>query len=330
MTAVLERMRMGQDTVLVTIVGQTGSTPRGTGAQMLVDARGRLDGTVGGGAIESRSVAHALMLLQRRESGYLTFSLDGTAGQALNMVCGGGVGLLFSFIGAEDSLWAETAREAKRRLEESLPGFLVLDTRSGSAQVSDGEGLPCDPSAIGFAGGIEGNFFLLPLPVRQRVILCGGGHVAQALVPVLASVDFRVTVFENRQEFARASLFPGAEQVVLGDYENIAASIDLKDDDFFIIMTHGHVHDFTLQAQLLRRKYSYIGVMGSRRKIAAVNARLLEAGIPQAALDTVHTPIGLPIQAVTPEEIAISVAAECIAVRASLRNDLKSACPAGL
>ena len=70
--------------------------------------------------------------------------------------------------------------------------------------------------------------------------------------------------------------------------------------------------------------------MGSRRKIAAVNARLLEAGIPQAALDTVHTPIGLPIQAVTPEEIAISVAAECIAVRASLRNDLKSACPAGL
>lgn len=330
MTAILERMRMGQDTVLVTIVGQTGSTPRGTGAQMLVGIEGRLSGTVGGGAIEARSVVHAQMLLQRRESGYLTFSLDGTAGQALDMVCGGGAALLFSFIGAEDPLWAEAAREAKRRLEENLPGFLVLDTRSGGAQVSDGASLPCDPSAIGFAGSMEGSLFLLPLPVRQRVILCGGGHVAQALVPVLASVDFRVTVFENRKAFARASLFPRAEQVVLGDYENIAASIELKDDDFHIIMTHGHIHDFALQAQLLRRKYSYIGVMGSRRKIAAVNARLLEAGIPQAALDTVHTPIGLPIQAATPEEIAISVAAECIAVRASLRNPLKNTCPAGL
>lgn len=313
METLSRRMQAGEDSVLVTILEKMGSAPRGAGAQMLVGQSGLLCGTVGGGAIEACAIDLCAQVLRDRSSRTETFWLDGSAG--LNMVCGGGAKLLFSFAASADVQWESAAREASRRLRENEKGFLLLDTASGAARVAD-------------ADGVE-DCFALPLPVRQRVIVCGGGHVAQALVPVLAGVDFRVTVLENRAEFADLARFPAAERVVLGDYGDISGSLELREDDFFVIMTHGHVHDFALQEQLLRRECAYIGVMGSRRKIASVNARLLEAGIRPEALEKVHTPIGVAIGAVTPAEIAISVAAECIAVRAQIRGGEKT-CPASL
>ena len=319
MSNLLERIPR-EDSVLVTIIARTGSTPRGTGAQMLVGQEGRIAGTVGGGAIEAQAILQSQKLLEEKASRRAAFSLEGNSGSKLNMVCGGRVELLFSYIGKADTVWQSVAREALRCLSENQPGALVLG-ESAPPELVPGE------ADAPFGGKLVWDRFVLPLPLRQRVIVCGGGHVAQALVPVLAAVDFRVTVFENRPEFANPELFPGAEHVVLGDYEKISDYLSLKADDFFIIMTHGHQWDFTLQEQLLRRKTAYIGVMGSRRKIASVNARLLEAGISQDALAEVHTPIGLPIQAVTPPEIAVSVAAECIAIRAERRKNPSGSCP---
>ena len=93
-------------------------------------------------------------------------------------------------------------------------------------------------------------------------------------------------------------------------------------------MTNGHSHDFAVQEQVLRGPYAYIGVIGSRAKIAAVNARLREAGISEEKLRTVHTPVGTPIKAVTPAEIAVSITGEMIYERACRREDpAHHACP---
>ena len=95
----------------------------------------------------------------------------------------------------------------------------------------------------------------------------------------------------------------------------------IGDDDYVVIMTNGHRHDFVVEEQVLRGQYAYIGVIGSRTKTASVNALLRQAGISEEAIAAVHTPIGTAIKAVTPEEIAVSIAGEMICVRATRRED---------
>ena len=120
-------------------------------------------------------------------------------------------------------------------------------------------------------------------------MIFGGGHIAQALTPMLGAVDFRCIVLDNRPAYADASLFKGAEDAIVCDYDNIAESV-------------------------------YLGVVGSRSKIAFVNKTLMDRGIPEKALKTVHTPIGTPIRAVTPAEIAVSILGELICCRAEIRE----------
>lgn len=335
--ALEKQLAAGQDSVLVTIIDQAGSTPRGLGTQMIVGAKGILAGTVGGGAIEQRAIQHGVELLATKQAEVCAYDLSGANHSGLGMVCGGGVTLLFNVIAAEASAWKDILEAILQCFEKNIPGFLVQELASGTTALLDEAGnllagklMALSVQDIGYGGKTVDGSFVLPLEVKQRVILCGGGHVAQCLVPVLASVDFQVTVVEARPEFARKELFPLAKEVLLVDYTDLESYIALKPNDFFVIMTHGHVHDYTLQEQLLRKDYAYIGVMGSKRKIASVNERLTAAGVCQEKIASVHTPIGVKIDAVTPAEIAISVAAECISVRAALRQKNISFCPSSL
>ncbi len=156
-----------------------------------------------------------------------------------------------------------------------------------------------------------------PLMLAGRVYVFGGGHVGQALVPVLASVGFRVTLYDNRPELADKAHFPQAEEIVCGPYD--AITVTPTENDYVVIMTPGHQGDFALLSQVLRRKTRYVGCIGSRHKIARTQQLLREAGITEEAIASVHSPIGLPILAETPAEIAVSIAAEMIQCRAESR-----------
>ena len=150
-----------------------------------------------------------------------------------------------------------------------------------------------------------------------KVYIFGGGHVSQALVPVLASVGFRCVVLEDREEFLQKELFPGAWEVRRVCNDRISETVKIREEDYVCILTRGHKDDMIIQAQVLQTKASYIGVIGSRRKAAAVAAVLKEKyHISSEELKRVHTPIGLPIGAETPAEIAVSIAAELIRCRA--------------
>lgn len=322
-TKILEAMEQGDNLVLVTLIAREGSAPRGTGSQMLVGQNGRVTGTIGGGAIEGRAIQLGKELVLQGKNMVKDFSLNLTSGTDLGMVCGGSVTALFTYIGQTDVQWRKAAEEVLRHFENREQGCLVLQLADGTARVTSE-----DTRDYG-CGRLTTQEFFLPIPLEERVVVFGGGHVAQALVPVLSTVGFRCIVFENREEFARKELFPRAEEVLFGEYERVEDTLALRETDYIIIMTNGHLYDFQLEEQLLRRRFCYLGVMGSRRKIAAVNEKLREAGISEEALRSVHTPIGLDIQAVTPAEIAISVAAECIQVRAMYRGGKgHTGCPA--
>lgn len=150
-----------------------------------------------------------------------------------------------------------------------------------------------------------------------KVYIFGGGHVAQALAQVLVFLEFSCVILEDREEFLKKELFPREVQLRRIDNQRIGESVPIREEDCVCIMTRGHKDDLVIEAQVLQTKASYIGVIGSRRKAAYVAEKLRkEYHILPEEIGRIHTPIGLPIGAETPEEIAVSIAAELIRHRA--------------
>ena len=179
-------------------------------------------------------------------------------------------------------------------------------------------------------GMICGGTVTALFPVAERVIIFGGGHIAAALVPLLSTIGFRSWVFDDRPEFTASERFPRAEKCITGDFTHIEDSVTITAEDYIVIMTNGHRNDLESELHVLRGSFAYVGVIGSRRKTAAVNEKLREQGIPEEKIAKVHTPIGTAIKAVTPEEIAVSIAGELILVRAERREaagEEKHHCP---
>ena len=166
-----------------------------------------------------------------------------------------------------------------------------------------------------------GNLFADQINTSGKVFVFGGGQVAQELVPVLAHVGFRCVVMDDRPEFTKKELFPGAEDVILGDLQKISDYMTIGENDYVCVMTRGHAYDTVVQAQVLRRRPAYCGVIGSTMKAAGVRKTLKEEyGLADEELDLVTTPIGLNIKGETPAEIAISIAAQMILRRAELNG----------
>ena len=307
-TTLLYEMEKHHDTVLCTIIADSGSTPRGKGAQMLVGDAGLLSGTIGGGAVEGGAIALGQTLLRERRSAVHEYKLRHNDGEDIGMVCGGDVTVHLQFIAAGDPVWKELAGSVMQRIALRQPGALVLALDGGAPALRD---VPETDSA----------HIALPLPIGERAILFGGGHCSLALCPLLTTVGFRVTVVDDRPELVTKERFPTADAVICCDLNRVTETVPIGEEDYVVVMTNGHSHDFAVQEQVLRGKYAYIGVIGSRAKTASVNARLREAGISEAAIASVHTPIGTAIKAVTPEEIAVSIAGEMICVRATRREN---------
>lgn len=151
---------------------------------------------------------------------------------------------------------------------------------------------------------------------ETRVFLFGGGHVARALSQVLALAEFSVEVWDDRPGMATEDLFPDAAACRCGPYPGALEILpEMTEEDFVVVMTHGHQSDFEVLSQALRTPVKYIGCIGSKGKAAAVRERLSAAGFTEEDIRRIHSPIGLPIGGRSPGEIAVSVAAQLIACR---------------
>ena len=158
-----------------------------------------------------------------------------------------------------------------------------------------------------------------PLP---RLCICGGGHVSLALTKIGALLGFAVTVIDDREEFANKERFPEADQIYCCDFGEGLDRFHGGDNDYFIIVTRGHSCDrFCLERILTDGRYAYCGMIGSRSKTKVLFDDMLQHGYTKEQLDSVYTPIGLSIGAETPAEIAVSVCAELVQVKASYGSD---------
>lgn len=327
--ALRDLLARGEAGVLVTVTASSGSVPRGAGAHMLVAAGGRVWGSIGGGPVERRAEEEALAVLQSGTCAARRFCLGEGGARDVGMVCGGDVSVWFHVLSGPRAL--ERAEGALAALESGercwlgleLPGGALAvhgerrGTLGGSVPREVLEALGGRPLQIEAAGGL---WYAEPLSGAGRVFVFGGGHVAQALLPALAAVGFRCVVVEDRPEFCDSRLFPGAAQVRLVEMDRLDQALEVGAEDYVCIMTRGHANDAACEAFALTTPARYIGVMGSRRKTAWVNGILREKGFTDADLARVTTPIGLDIGAETPAEIAVSVAAQLIQVRAQGRG----------
>ena len=315
------------DTVLVTIIADRGSAPRGAGSQMLVGKEGRILGTIGGGAVEGKADAMARRLLEEQRSCCHLFQLHSAAKENIGMVCGGDVMVQFQYISGTSHHWEVLAGKLLEMTSAQQSGWLALKTDgsapsllSGAGEALLGDAVPGQQTPEGWKPEQSDQVFCLPLPIGERAVIFGGGHCAQALAPLLHTVGFRVTVFDEREEYACRENFPTAERIITGDYTKLSDYLQFTSEDYIVIMTNGHSYDLEVQDQVLRGDFAYVGVIGSRKKTAAVNQKLRERGVSEAAIARVHTPIGMSIKAVTPEEIGISIAGELIYTRALRRE----------
>lgn len=305
----LDEIQAGHPVMLVSVVRSTGSTPRAAGALMLAGANGLLCGTVGGGLLEHRclEIAAAQPTVPYRE----TFVLDNRQAGSLGMVCGGTSEMLFTPL--DDPAPLEAALDA---LHAHAPAWLCLPLDGAAPLLSLDASLPAQPSVVRRQGQ---EVLAVRLADQGRVFVLGGGHVSLELAALLHRLDFRHIVVDDRAAFCSPDRFPYAEHTLVAPFgalsEVLAGELAPSAADAFCIMTRGHEGDTDAVRFSLGTPATYIGVMGSRRKREAMFAQLAEEGFADARC-RVATPIGLPIGAQTPAEIAVSVAAQLITWRA--------------
>ncbi len=326
----------GETFALATVVTRNGSAPRSTGAKMLVRGDGSTAGTVGGGMLEAEVTQLAGRVMRQRQAVVERFTFSGEDAASMDAICGGQVQVLVEWLDAADRKLAEVIRELNAAVQGHRKAWLVTVLPDKAAMTqhalihADGQVTGSLPSemvaeeiiemrqpALVEAGARQ--TLVEPLDIAGTAYIFGAGHVSRSLAEFTKAVGFWTVVLDDRPEYANARRFPTADElVVIDSFNDALGKIQVDRDSFIVIVTRGHLHDQTVLAQALRTGAGYIGMIGSRRKCSLIFQALLKLGFSDEDLRRVHAPIGLPIEAETPEEIGISIVAEMIKVRAAL------------
>ena len=333
----------GEPLVLVTVVSRTGSAPREAGTRAL-QTRNGFEGTVGGGLLEARAMEAARNSLASGLSARVSCDMSGFTPNS-DMICGGGMEVLCEVLAPRQaemfalaaevlrlggrgvwlvelrqdgvSLHGEAETPQRRLFGVALPEHAVqpegatvgLDAVNPLLEKRKGR-----PGLVDVDGRI---FYVEPLDAPPVLLLCGGGHVSLEVARLAHSCGFVVDVVDDREEFSNAGRFPMARHCrVLPGYENLVQTCDIGRRHFVAIITRGHSFDREALAQALTSHAQYVGMIGSRTKREQVYAALRKQGVPDAELAAVCCPIGLSIEAETPQQIAVSIVAELLAARA--------------
>ena len=186
---------------------------------------------------------------------------------------------------------------------------------SGRPQLADWDLTPEQAGEDGLVCGGRMQVFIEPIETTPTLCLFGAGHVAQALAEIAKRVGFRVEVADDRVKFASRERFPTADRIIVDDFSAAAERMTVGRNTYAVVVTRGHKGDADALEAVLGKGLRFVGMLGSRPKMVHVFAALEERGISPQELENVHTPVGLEIGAVSPEEIAVSILAEMIAIR---------------
>jgi xanthine dehydrogenase accessory factor len=330
----------GERLALCTVLRLAGSGPRRPGAKMLLRDAGGSVGTVGGGGLEKRAGTWAQEVLRTGRALCRPFALDLQQASDEGMTCGGEVEVLVEFLDGATAVVRDFFAQVLAVLRRGEQGylvtaisqegagvaterFLVSGGRSAASLPAPGHSLPGDllrspapPAPLLVERGTI-RYFLEPLAPPITVYIFGGGHIAVRLAPLCHLLGFRTVVVDDRADFASRERFPQAsELVVASSFDHALENLPIGEDGYVVIVTRGHGGDEAILRQALRRRPGYIGMIGSLRKRALIFEQLTREGFTSEDFARVVCPVGLPIGAETPEEIAVSIAAQLVATRA--------------
>jgi len=324
-------LQAGRPFALATLVDAHGSTPQRVGARLLIRDDGTTLGTLGGGCIEADVLQAAAGLIASSEARLLRFELTEDIAIDYGLACGGNERILVdaTLRGPADATLVRTLARAEAG-ETRAVLLTTLDAEPRRLVVcADGavEGRlgPPHGEAIALARALlaepqprpgahvltDGtSLYAEVYEAPPEVLIVGAGHVGKAVATLASFLGWRYAVIDDRAGFANRGRFPDAREVIAADVEQALRDYAITPSTAVVIVTRGHKYDYQALSAAARSRAGYVGLMGSRRKVALIYRQLLEDGVPAARLRDVRAPIGLDIGAVSPEEIAVAIMAE--------------------
>jgi xanthine dehydrogenase accessory factor len=332
-----QALQQDRPMVLCQVVETRGSTPQKAGAIMVVDSNGGQIGTLGGGCVENEVKQKSLRHFDGMVAALHSYVLDHDYAWADGLICGGKMVIVSQPLGGSAPLAYFRAMERALDRGDGFTEAVVVNPEHtdgaalGDRCLFDGEGrqvarwiaLASSENPITGVMPLDdrprprvdrGVAFLPNLP-RVRLVIVGAGHVGQAVATLAAQADFDVWVVDDRQQYANAERFPQAQRILVGPIDEVLAAMEITPRTYALIVTRGHGHDQEALFHLAATPASYVGLIGSRRKIRLIFEGLRELGLAEAALDRVAAPVGLDIGSQSVAEIGISIVAELIARR---------------
>ena len=339
-------LRKNKTIVLATVTGSGGSTPQKPGSSALYGPSGLITGTVGGGTVELTVQKKAKEAVLNKKSEYLQFDLTNEIADENGPICGGKMNILLD---ADPSKNIDVFSNLNKALENQVPGLLITMAKPGIqrnlsikryfftaenlAEISalhDEEALIMASELLKNPG--RNNFMelkrqkpekteeqllffetIIPLP---RLFIAGAGHVGKALSHLGKLLGFEVWVWDDRPEYANQKNLPDADKILTGKINDSLNVISPDKDTYIVIVTRDHQNDSDVLKTFIGSNAGYIGMMGSKRKIAQVKDLFINEGITTPDVwNKIYTPIGIDIHSKTVQEIAVSIAAQLVQVK---------------
>ena len=305
-----ERLKRDESVMLLVVAESSGSSPGRQGFKMIV-AEDELCGSIGGGLMEVRLAELAKAERQKTKDENKSVIIEQVhrknSPNSSGMICSGKQTVIFFEL---NPAHLKTVREIIKSLEMNKPKTLRISNSEfqiGNVQAKD----------FNFEQQRENEFsYREKLGFKNKLIIIGGGHCALALSELMSKMNFHISLFDDREDLNTLAKneFVHYKQTI-DSYENIDNFIKSGANIYVVVMTLGYKFDEIVIRRLFDKEFKYFGVLGSRAKMQTLLKNLEKEDFDPERLDKIHTPIGLPINSRTPEEIAVSIAAEIISLK---------------
>ena len=306
---IFENIKADKKVVLLVVAESSNSSPGRQGFKMVVNEDSDMIGTIGGGIMERGMTEYALDLLLGKKSKKIKRlqHTDKTKFEKSGLICGGYQTIIFSVIDKSQTKLIENILSS---INEKRNNELIITPKSIEYRTADS----MRPVSFTYKSDEEWNYKeSIGLPLIAYI--AGGGHVGLAVSLIMKSLGFYVVVFDHREDVYTIKQNQFADEIIICNYDEIGSKIIEGERSYIIIVTPMHSGDKATLKSVLNKNIKYIGMMGSKRKIKTIFEALLNDGVNEELIKKVHTPIGIEIEAETPEEIAISIAAEIIKIK---------------
>jgi len=322
---VFDRLRREQNVMLLVVAESSGSSPGRQGYKMAVGGDGELCGSIGGGVMEVNLVEESRRLLSvpPAVAGGLREQVHRKdAPNASGMICSGKQTVVFRLLSEPDTKTVDTVIASIKagtvsdlRITNDKFGVDQAKNPPATAGGTDRSYRPTAPGTDFVATSTDFEY-RERLGFKNDLYIIGGGHCALALSELMSKLDFRISLFDDRPELNTIEKNRFAHEVTIIDsYDRIGDHIPSGSNSYVVVMTLGYKSDAVVIRSLVDREFKYFGVLGSNAKMSAMFKEFIKEGMPAEKLDRIRTPIGIQINSRTPEEIAVSIAAQIIAVK---------------